>query len=349
MANQHKKPRPAGAAARPRRASSIDVAQLAGVSQSAVSRTFTVGAVVSRKTRDKVLAAAASLNYRPNVLARSLITRSTKMVALVIGDIENPFFAKLVNAFSTRLQAHGLHVLLFSVTGDDKVEAAVNEMLKYRVDGVLLVSAHLSNEMADACHRVGTPVVLCNRYSRGTAVSSVRVENYEGGRSVANFLLDGGHQRIALVAGTRTDATGFDRESGFRGRLEERGANVWQAVSGDYSFRSGYQAAKQLLCGAERPDAVFCLSDLMALGVIEAARQEFGLQIPRDLSVVGFDDIPMAAWPSYELTTFRQPVQAMADEALNLLIAQMQDANNKPVTRLIPGEIAVRSSSRVPG
>lgn len=330
-----------------RRASSVDVAALAGVSQSAVSRTFTPSAVVSEKTRKKVLAAAARLNYRPNALARSLITKSTKMIALVIGDIENPFYAKMVNVFSARLQSHGLHVLLFSVTGDDKVEAAVNEMLKYRVDGVLLVSALLSSEMAEACRRVGTPVVLCNRYSKDAAVSSVRVENYEGGRRVANFLVDGGHQRIAFVAGTHIDATSFDRESGFVGRLEERGVTPWRRTQGDYTFASGFAAGRELLSGSEHPDAIFCLSDLMALGVMDVARRELGLRLPEDLSVVGFDDIPTAAWPSYELTTYRQPVQAIADEALNLLLAQIENPDIKPVTRLISGELIVRASSRV--
>ncbi len=330
------------------RASSIDVAQLAGVSQSAVSRSFTPGAVVSEKTRAKVLAAAARLNYRPNALARSLITKRSNIIALVISDIENPFYAKIVNVFSVQLQARGLHVLLFSLTGDDKVDAAVNEMLKYRVDGVLLVSTVLTHEMAEACRRVGTPVVLYNRYSKGSGVSSVRVENYEGGRRVADFLLDGGHQRIAYVGGTRIDATSFDRESGFVGRLEERGMSPWKRVQGDYTFASGMEAVRLLLGGKTQPDAVFAVSDLMALGAMDAARREFGLRIPEDLSIVGFDDVPTASWPSYELTTVRQPVRQMADEAVIMLLAQIEDPEARPRTHLVPGELIVRKSSRVP-
>jgi len=335
--------------ARKKRVSSIDVAELAGVSQSAVSRTFTPGAVVSAKTRAKVLAAAEQLHYRPNALARSLITKRSNMVALVIGDIENPFFARLVNVFSQRLQARGLHVLLFSLAHDGNVEAALNEVLKYRVDGVLLVSVLLSQEMAEGCRRLGTPVVLYNRYAKSKSVSSVRVENYEGGRRVADFLIAGRHERIAYVGGTRTDATGFDRESGFLGRLEEHGVTAWKRVPGDYSFASGYEAGRALLAGKTRPDAIFAVSDLMALGVLEAARAEFGLRVPEELSIVGFDDIPMASWPSYELTTVRQPVQAMVDEALALLFAQMEDPDAKAVTRLIPGELVVRRTARVPG
>lgn len=132
------------------------------------------------------------------------------------------------------------------------------------------------------------------------------------------------------------------------GRLEERGVTPWRRVQGDYTFASGFEAGRVLLAGSERPDAIFCLSDLMALGVMDAARREFGLRLPRDLSLVGFDDIPTAAWPSYELTTYRQPVQAIADEALNLLLAQIKDPDSKPVTRLVSGELIVRSSARVP-
>lgn len=333
---------------RMRRASSLDVAKLAGVSQSAVSRTFTPGAAVSNKTRARVMKAAERLHYRPNALASSLITKRSNMVALVIGDIENPFYAKIVNVFSVRLRSHGLHVLLFSLTGDDKVESALEEVLKYRVDGVMLVSAILSQQMADGCRRVGTPVVLYNRYAKGTTVSSVRVENYEGGRRAADFLVDAGHRRIAWIGGTRVDATSFDRENGFVGRLEERGVKPWKRVQGDYTFASGFDAARKLLTPKQRPDAIFAVSDLMALGFMEAARGEFGLRVPEDVSVVGFDDIPMASWPSYELTTVRQPVEDMVDAALSLLIDQIENPDQPPITRLLPGELQVRKSSRTP-
>jgi DNA-binding LacI/PurR family transcriptional regulator len=331
-----------------RRASSFDVAALAGVSQSAVSRTFTPGAVVSAKMREKVLAAAARLHYRPNALARGLITQKSNIVALMIGNIDDPFYAKIVNIISNRLQGHGLHLLLFSVHGDHKAQAALEELLKFRVDGVLLVSTAFTSEMAQGCHLMGTPVVLYDRYAKDADVSSVRVDNVEGGRQVAKLLLDAEHRRIAFIAGTGIDDTSSDRERGFIAGLRASNTKLWRRAQGDYSFQSGIDCARALLRGEERPDAIFCASDLMALGAMEAARGEFRLRIPDDLSIVGFDDIPSAAWPSYRLTTIRQPAEALADEALSLLLAQIGDPRTKPSTRLIRGELIVRTSVRLP-
>lgn len=332
---------------RKRRASSSDVAALAGVSQSAVSRTFTPGAAVSNKTRAKVLSAAKRLHYRPNALAKGLITQRSNIVALVIGNIEDPFYGKIVNVISSRLQSHGLHLLLFSARGDHKVEAALDELLKFRVDGVVLVSTSLTSEMAQGCRAMGTPVVLYDRYARDAAVSSVRVDNYEGGRQAARLLLQAGHRRMAFVAGSSIDETSQDRERGFVAELQASQGKLWRRAQGDYSLQSGIECARALLAGEDRPDGIFCASDVMAIGVMEAAREEFGLRIPRDVSIIGFDDVPSASWPSYRLTTIRQPAEALADEALSLLLAQIRDPRATAVTRLIPGELIIRSSTRL--
>ena len=327
-----------------KRASSTDVARLAGVSQSAVSRAFSPGAVVSARTRAKVQAAAIELGYRPNALARSLITNRTNMVALLTGDMTNPHYARTINAFSLGLQERGLHVLLFSLTEGQSVEAAIEEVLKYRVDGVIMISAALSAEVGEACAKVGVPVVLYNRYVKQPNVSSVRIENAEGGRRIADFLVDQGHDAIAFVSGTPVDPTSADRETGFTEQLVERGARLVGRFAGDYTFACGARAIAALMQQPEPPTAVFAASDLMALGAMDAARHTLGLRVPHDVSIVGFDDLPEAAWPSYDLTTIRQPVESMATTALDLLMERIDSAAAKPQTLLVDGDLIVRSS-----
>ena len=328
---------------REKRASSTDVARLAGVSQSAVSRAFSPGAAVSEKTREKIRAAAAELGYRHNLIARSLITRRTNMVALVTGDMANPHYARTINAFSVGLQSRGLHVLLFSLTAGQSVEAAVEEVLKYRVDGVVLISAALSIDVGEACAKVGVPVVLYNRYVRQPNISSVRIENFDGGRRIADLLVDLNHERIGFISGTRVDPTSGDREAGFIHRLAERGMKIVARADGDFGFDSG-SAAMHAIWAEGRPTAIFAASDLMAFGAMDAARYDLSLNIPGDVSIVGFDDIPTAAWPSYDLTTIRQPVEAMVESALDLLLERIASAAVKPRTLLVAGELIVRGS-----
>lgn len=330
---------------RTKRASSTDVARLAGVSQSAVSRAFSPGAVVSERTREKVRVAAAELGYRPNMLARSLITRRTNMVALMTGDMANPHYARTINAFSLGLQARGLHVLLFSLIEGQSVEEAVEEVLKYRIDGVILISAALSVDLGEACAKVGVPVVLYNRYVRQPNISSVRIENFQGGVQIADLLVDMNHERIAFIAGTRVDPTSSDREAGFIHRLAERGMRIVARADGDFTFDGGARAMKMLWDEA-RPTAIFAASDLMAFGAMDAARYSLGLKIPDDISFIGFDDLPTAEWPSYGLTTIRQPVEIMAEAALDLLLERISSAAVQPKTLLMSGELIVRGSVR---
>lgn len=268
------------------------------------------------------------------------------MVALMTGDMANPHYARTINAFSLGLQRRGLHVLLFSLTETQNVEDAVEEVLKYRVDGVIMISAALSAEVGEACAQVGVPVVLYNRYVREPNVSSVRIENVEGGRRIADFLVDSGHEVIAFVSGTKIDPTSGDRERGFADRLKERGHPLAARIEGDFTFESGRAGMHELWCGDLRPTAVFAASDLMAFGVLDAARSDLGLRVPDDVSVVGFDDLPSAAWPSYDLTTIRQPVEEMAIAAIDLLMRRVESRTAPPQTKLMSGTLIVRGSTR---
>lgn len=330
---------------RSKRASSTDVARLAGVSQSAVSRAFTPGKAIAPATRAKVEAAAKALGYRPNMLARSLITRRTNIVAVMTGDISNPHYARTVNAMSIGFQRRGFHVLLFSLNQGNSVEESVEEVLKYRVDGVILITAALSSEVGEACAQVGVPVVLYNRYALHSNVSSVRIDNMRGGRDVADHLVGQGHTRIGFISGTAVDSTSGDRERGFAERLAELKAEAAIKVAGDFTFESGRLGFAKLWHDNAKVTAVFAASDIMAAGVMDAARHDFNLRIPDDLSVVGFDDIEVASWPSYDLTTIRQPVEQMTEFALDMLIERIDNGHALTQTRLICGELVARGST----
>lgn len=315
------------------------------MSQSAVSRTFSPNGKVSAAMRIKVKAAAEKLGYLPNALATSIITKRSRIIALVVGDIENPIYSKIVNAFSLLFQESGYHVLLFCLKAGDEAKRAIPELLTYRVDGVLLAAAALTQEMATACERQGVPVVLFNRYSRQAGVSSVRLDNIAGAALVADHLVAAGIDRIAFVAGSDIDETTKDRERGFSDRLAEHGVTIAQRVVGDYSFASGEQAMAELWNTKIKPEAVFLASDMMAFGALNHAKLRLGLRIPDDLALVGHDDLAQSAWPIVDLTTVRQPLVDMARAAAELLLEKMETPGRLARTILISGDLIVRGSA----
>ena len=296
---------------------SFDVARLAQVSQSAVSRTFTKGASVSEATRARVLDAAYKLGYRPNAHARSLITGRSRIIGLVLSYLENLFYPVALQRLAERLQRDGYHVLLF-INHNPNADELVDEILQYHVDGIVLAASTLSSALARNCADAEIPVVLFNRVMAAHAangvqsVSSVRSDNEAGGRALAEFLVAGGHRRIAYIAGNEESSTNLERERGFREGLAESDLHIWARATGNYDFAQARQAALSLFAaGRERPDAVFVASDHMAFAVMDALRFELGIRVPEDVSVVGFDNVPQAEWGSYRLTTFEQPVDTM--------------------------------------
>ena len=329
------------------RVSSIEVARLAGVSQSAVSRAFTPGASVSDETREKVLKAAKELGYRPNVIARSLTQQSSNIIGLVVGSFTNPFYAKLVEDFTERFQKKGYWTLIFNVADGNEVEDTLPIALQYQVAGIVMTSATLTSTLADECARYGTPVVLFNRIAIDTNVNAVTCDSVACGRMVADALIDAGHQKLAYLAGQAGSSTNRDRRKGFTQRLQERGYGLHLEASGDYSYASGYAAAQQLFDRADRPDAIFCANDLMAMAALDVAKDEFNLRVPQDVSIIGFDDIEMAGWPHYSLTTVRQPVTKMVDATIEVLYNAIEAPGDERIVRLIAGDIVDRGSARL--
>lgn len=329
-----------------KRITSIDVARVAGVSQSTVSRTFGSGAKVSAESREKVLTAARELGYKPNVIARSLITHRTNIIGIVMADFTNPFYTNILEKLTQELHGIGLQVLLFNVAPDQDIDDMLPLVLQYQVDAIVITSATLSSEMADECARLGTPVILFNRYIPGANASAVSCDNVAGGRQAADLLLEAGYRRLAYVAGKEHTSTNVDREQGFSDRMREQGQSDWIREPGAYTYESGHRAALRLLERDDPPEGVFVANDIMALGVIDRAR-ELGIAVPDELAVIGFDDIPAASWPAYSLTTIRQPVNRMIEATLELLIERIEEPQAEPVSKFLAGVLIERDSVRL--
>jgi DNA-binding LacI/PurR family transcriptional regulator len=331
-------------------ATSSDVARLAGVSQSAVSRVFTPGASVSPKMRAKVLRAAGELGYRPNALARSLITQRSRLIGVALAYLNNQYYPMALEKLSLRLQAEGYHSMIVFARNNEPADAIVNAFLQYQVDAVVLASVALSTPWAAACERAGVPVVLFNRGHEEPRFSAVTSANVEGGRTVARFLAAGGHRRIAYVAGWEQASTQRDREAGFREGLAAAGASLCARAVGDFDDGRAREAAFALFDRPpdRRPDAVFVCNDHMALIVMDVLRFELGLRVPADVSVVGYDDVPHAAAKAYDLTTLRQPVNRMVEATVRVLLDQLEQPGAAPQRVEIPGPLMVRGSARVP-
>lgn len=329
------------------------VADLAKVSQSAVSRTFTVGASVAPETRERVMAAAKALGYRPNAIARSLITRRSRMVGLLMSYLENQFYPLVIERLSQMLQQRGYHVLLF--IGDTaNADDVLTQLMQYQVEGLVMASTMLSSRLARDCAEAGIPVVMFNRVAHKPSgddpvVSEVTSDNFAGGQMAARLLLDRGYERLAYVAGLEDSSTNVDRERGFLSALAERGVALHDRAVGNYSFTGAQEATRRLFQPTRRPDAVFFSNDHMAIAGLDVIRGELGLRVPEDIGVVGFDDVPQASWGSYQLTSVKQDVQAMVSATVELLTSGLQRDEPAPARRVIIScQMVERASTRRP-
>jgi DNA-binding LacI/PurR family transcriptional regulator len=325
-------------------AGSAEVARLAGVSRSAVSRTFTPGAYVSAETRSKVLAAAEMLGYRPNAIARSLSTRQSKLVGIAASNLDNPFYAQMLAILSKLLQQRGFGILLL-VAEPAEIDGLIRQMLSYQVDGVILPAATLGSKIAIDLQRFGRPVVLVNRYLAHDVISSVSGDNIGGGARVADLFAQAGRRRIAFLAGQPDTSSSRDRGRGFREQLASYGIGVYAEDAGQYAHREGAAAARRLLSRTPHPDAIFCANDSMALAALEVARTEFNLRVPEDVAVVGYDNSAAASWPFYELTSVDQNLPQMAQIAVDLLVSKIEGKSAGIDHMVVPATLVERATT----
>lgn len=328
-------------------ATAADVARLAKVSQSAVSRAFTPGASVAAATRRRIMEAAEQVGYQPDMIARSLMRGRSNIVGVGVGNLINPFLSATLDLLTIRLADVGLRLLLFPTDESSVTRVPSREVLRYRLDAMVLLGMALSDELAELCARADVPVVLYNRLAQdGQPVSGVSGNNDHGARLLAAFLCAGGHRRFGFIAGFDVSRASRERQAGYTAYLAEQGHPPPLVEAGLFSHEGASAAMRRLLLRPDRPDAVFCANDLMAIAAIEVARSEFGLAVGRDISIVGFDDIAMARWPSFALTTYAQSTAALVDETIAII--QAVRAGSPPLQRIVPGALVIRGSARKP-
>ncbi|WP_299685948.1 LacI family DNA-binding transcriptional regulator [uncultured Tateyamaria sp.] len=331
------------------RITAAQVARRAGVSQPTVSRVFTPGARVSADKVKLVQDAARELGYRPNTLARSLNTGRSFTIGIVLAYLKNPFYPEALQKLSERLSERGYHVLVFFAANmAEEVDSVVEGLLAHQVDGIILASTSMSNQLTARLRDLNMPFVLFNRGQDDRTLPSVTAANYDGGRLAGQFLAAGGHSRIAHIAGWKKSVNGRDRQQGFVDGLAAHGLTPFAVIDSHYRRSMAITATLDLFSGAEVPDAIFVGNDHMAFAVLETLRCDLRLCVPRDVSVVGYDDVPMSAWKTYDLTTLRQPVNRMVEETVSMLLSMIEDGVTPKGRVEIESALVIRGSARVP-
>ena len=323
-----------------------DVALLAGVSTSAVSRTFTEGASVSLAMRARVDRAAAELGYRPNFLAASLTTGRTKLIGLVSNNFHNPVFLEVFDLFTRALQDRGLRPLLVNLSDETDPAASVRMLQQYSVDGVVVASSTLPAGFAEGFRRAGVPVV--HSFGRKTdtpLVHVVGVDNYGCGRMAARELIARGYSRVGFLGGPEDATSTQDRFAGFQAAIgRHKDVVLSHSYASAYSFEAG-RAEMQRLLQDGPAEAYFCGDDVLSIGALSALA-DAGLSVPGDVGIIGFNDMEMAGWANIGLTTIHQPVARIIEASVDLVVALVDAPQTEPAVRLFPCHIVSRRTLR---
>jgi DNA-binding LacI/PurR family transcriptional regulator len=290
------------------------------------------------------MAAAKELGYRPNAIARSLISGRSRMIGLLAAYLDNQFYPIVLERLARALQVNDYHTLLFIAEPGDQ-DRQLEKILAYQVDAVVMASATLSSALARECLDAAIPVVLLNREVPDSAASSVVSDNTAGGAMVASHLLDSGRQRVAYIAGAEDSSTNHEREHGFVSTLQARGQAVHARQVGGYTSQGAVESTLALMQMSQPPDAIFVANDHMAFAVLDTLRQRLGVKVPQEVAVVGFDDVPQAAWGAYDLTTVRQPTDALIEATVNLLFSQLESGEAETRRECLPVELIKRGTS----
>jgi LacI family transcriptional regulator len=327
-----------------------DVAEHAGVSVTTVSHVINDTRHVSEELRTRVEEAMRELAYQPNALARSLRRNESCTIGMILPDGTNPYFAEIARSIEDKSFSEDYSVIICNSDGDLSKELNyINVLMEKRVDGIIFVAAGMSAAHIRMLQEKRMPVVVVDRDSPGVMVDSVQIDNAAGGQLATDHLVELGHERIACIAGPSYVTPSGERVDGYRRALHEAGlsADADDVLLGNFNAESGYQAATQLLSRSDPPTAIFACNDLMAIGAISAARA-MGFRMPRDISIVGFDDIQLAHYSNPPLTTVRQPKYEMGRLATNLLLERIQDPDMQPRARVLDTQLVVRASSSAP-
>lgn len=332
--------------AKSKRVTAQQVADRAGVSISAVSRAFTPGASVSAATLKKVMSAAQKLGYQPNVLARSLMTGRTELIGLVSNNFDNPAFMEIFDLFTRTLQDNGLRPLLANLSGNSDPDMAVAMLRQYNVDAAIIASSTVSRDFVEGCLAANIPLVHAfGKPGIPSAIHVVGADNIQGGTLAAETLLHLGYRKVAFLGGPATASSTIDRLKGFRAGLKAAHLKpVSEIFAGSYSHEQGRQMMLQLMANVE-VDAVFCGDDILAMGALDGCK-EAGKIVPRDIGILGFNDIAMASWAAYDLSTVRQPIAKIIVTAVEQAIKLVSDHQLEPKPQQFACQAVLRGTLR---
>jgi LacI family repressor for deo operon, udp, cdd, tsx, nupC, and nupG len=326
-----------------------DVARDAGVSTATVSRVFSAPELVLEATRNKVIEAVNRLGYEPNFAAKSLRTLRTEKILVTVPDISNPFFSQVIRGVEEAALAAGYSVLLGDTRHEEAREEQYATMFRRKeADGLIFLGHRLPDVLADMVAAKGprTPIVNGCEFRPGLAVSSAHIDNERAAAEVMEHLYGLGHTRVGIVTGPLASPISTDRLAGVRAAAQRQGQALHMVV-GDFSIESGVRQTGELLDQPDRPTAIFCFSDEMAMGALEAIRRR-GLRCPQDVSLVGFDDIRFAQYLDPQLTTVSQPMEQIGHEVVRLLLDILADRASALQNVTLPHRLVVRSSTAPP-
>ncbi len=326
-----------------------DIARIARVSHSTVSRALHNSPLVNRETAERIRRIAEQMGYRPSAVARSLVTRKTKTIGVVVTTISDPFIAEVVSGIEEVANDHGYSVFLANSNADpDREIKVVHSFHERRVDGILVTASRVGALYMDHLNEMKVPIVLINNQHPGEFVHSVMIDNVTASRQATEHLIQLGHRRIAYIGDQFGYQSDTERFAGYRQALE-RGGLIFQpelVVHGDGRPEGGMRAMERLLALLCWPTAVFCYNDMTALGALRVIRSR-GLRVPEDISLVGFDDLFIASYTDPPLTTIRQPKRQMGRLAMELLL-KLFAGENPQQTIHVQGELILRDSTAPP-
>jgi LacI family transcriptional regulator len=315
------------------------------VSVATVSRVWNEADFVSPETRQRVAEVATRLGYSPHGAARSLITRTTHALGVLLPDLYGEFFSEIIRGIDHMAQAHGYHILVSSShESKDEIDAALRSM-RGRVDGMIIMSPDLEAQRTLHALQGSFPVVLLNGGAESKAFNTITIENHEGARQMVLHLVAHGHHLIAMIGGPQRNYDAAERLRGYQSALTESGIapDASLFVQGDFSELSGHRAVKELLALAPRPTAIFAANDSMAIGALSALREN-DLRVPDDMAVAGFDDIPLARYMNPPLSTVHVDISQLGERAAGLLLASLQESNHSHQQLELSTTLVIRAS-----
>ncbi|OON90164.1 MAG: hypothetical protein ATN32_04645 [Candidatus Epulonipiscium fishelsonii] len=310
-------------------ATSKDVAKLANVSQSTVSRVFNQKDV-NNTTREKVLNAANQLGYIPNILARGLVTNKTNMIAVITAEGFGPFYLKMTHTLVKLLQENGLQPIFFSLSENEEMSNVMDRIMQYQVDAVILTPSMLSLEMGLKCLESNIPSMLLNDYDKEQRISSVSIDHFKGGELVGELFLKQGYRNIAYVGYAKPALDILERKKGFLNKISKVHVNIINKEC-ENTYEEGYEIGLSLI--RQDIEAIFCVNDLVTVGIIDAIRNNDNISLSKNIDIVGYDSIVQSSWKVYNFTTVNQPIDELILKTISVLI-NLIESNTQEVINL---------------